>query len=153
MHHDPFTLRIALDRQGQARGNLYLDDGETYKHRDGELVWRAFAAERDGRLLKLTSQDLVSDRLSQTVDGVVLPRYDPTNPFAKDIQNVRVERIFVLGLSSPPKSVEMDGGEELRWDYSSGLGHAEGKEGEGGVLIIKDPKAAVIKDWSILVRF
>jgi alpha 1,3-glucosidase len=152
MHHDPFTLRIALDRQGQAKGRLYLDDGETYKHRDGELVWRVFAAERDGRLLKLTSKDLVAGRLSQTVHGVVLPRYDSTNAFARSIQIVQVERIFVFGLSSPPKSVKVDGG-ELRWDYSSGLGHADGKDGVGGVLIIKDPKVAIIKDWSILVNF
>jgi alpha 1,3-glucosidase len=153
MRHDPFTLRIALDRQGQARGKLYLDDGETYKHRDGELVWRAFAAERDGGVLKLTNKDLVAGSLSHTVDGVVLPRYNPTNAFARSIPNVRVERIFVFGLSSPPKSVKTDGGEELRWDYSSGLGHADSKDGAAGVLIIKDPKVAVIKDWSISVNF
>ncbi|KAG2741021.1 glycoside hydrolase family 31 protein [Suillus brevipes Sb2] len=30
MKHDPFTLHVALDTSGNARGELYLDDGETY---------------------------------------------------------------------------------------------------------------------------
>src|SRR3954453_8534082 len=44
MRHDPFTLRIALDKNGKARGELYLDDGETFAHWDGEIVWREFTA-------------------------------------------------------------------------------------------------------------
>ncbi|KAI0706628.1 hypothetical protein C8Q76DRAFT_819052 [Earliella scabrosa] len=46
MKYDPFTLRVALNNEGAARGELYLDDGETYAHQEGKFVWREFAAEK-----------------------------------------------------------------------------------------------------------
>jgi len=44
MKHDPFTLRVALDVNGSAKGELYLDDGEGFGYQRGELVWRALRA-------------------------------------------------------------------------------------------------------------
>ncbi|CAF4401764.1 unnamed protein product, partial [Rotaria magnacalcarata] len=31
--HDPITLVVALDRNNEAVGELYLDDGQTYDYR------------------------------------------------------------------------------------------------------------------------
>ena len=49
MKGDPFTLRVALDKDGGARGEVYLDYGEGYAHRDGEVVWRQFEASSKGK--------------------------------------------------------------------------------------------------------
>ena len=35
---DPFTLLVALDAQGSARGRLYLDDGSSYAFLSGEYI-------------------------------------------------------------------------------------------------------------------
>jgi hypothetical protein len=40
MKNDPFTLRVALDGQESARGELYLDDGD--------ILWREFLAHKTG---------------------------------------------------------------------------------------------------------
>jgi len=44
MHDDPITLVVAPDRQGMARGTLYLDDGKSFDYQQGsklyiEITW------------------------------------------------------------------------------------------------------------------
>ncbi|XKL63534.1 hypothetical protein PGB90_005898 [Kerria lacca] len=36
--HDPFTLIVALDINGTASGQLYLDDGESFEYRNGKYL-------------------------------------------------------------------------------------------------------------------
>ncbi|ANB15348.1 glucan 1,3-alpha-glucosidase ROT2 [Sugiyamaella lignohabitans] len=38
MKNDPYTIVIALDKNGDAEGKLYLDDGESYDYQKGEFV-------------------------------------------------------------------------------------------------------------------
>ncbi|KAF5365000.1 hypothetical protein D9757_011430 [Collybiopsis confluens] len=154
MKYDPFTLRVALSKSGTARGELYLDDGITYSHQQGELVWREFAAEQPSRkTTRITNRDLASSKPDTAVDGVDLVKYDPKNAFAKDIAEVRVEKVVVLGLSSKPGSVKVDGkGTELRWEYIPGAAASEKKDGAAAsVLIIKDPKVLVTEEWAIVI--
>lgn len=40
--HDPYTLVIALDSAGEARGELYWDDGATFSYVSGEYGWAGF---------------------------------------------------------------------------------------------------------------
>merc|ERR1719198_1007624 len=42
MDRDPFTLVVAVDAAGEATGELYLDDGETYGFRTGSYLHRQF---------------------------------------------------------------------------------------------------------------
>jgi len=39
MHNDPITLVVAPDRQGMARGTLYLDDGKSFEYKQGRKVY------------------------------------------------------------------------------------------------------------------
>ncbi|KAL0955609.1 hypothetical protein HGRIS_001845 [Hohenbuehelia grisea] len=151
MRQDPFTLRVALDKKGAARGELYLDDGETYAHRDGALVWREFAAKTATKKITLKSTDLAAARPAAAVDGVALARVDPANVFARSIEGVRVERVVVIGVGSKPKSVKFEG-KELEWDYEAGVGHGSKKEGTAGTLTIKNPSVLVTKDWAIEIH-
>ena len=151
MKHDPFTLRVALDSSGTARGELYLDDGETYSHEKGDLVWREFDAKSDGKGLVITSKDLVHSSLDKAVDGVALATYNPKNAFANSIQSVKVERISILGLKSKPGFVKTSTGESLEWDWAEGVQAKGSKEGASSVLTIKNPGVHVVSDWSILI--
>ena len=49
MKKDPFTLRITLSKSGSARGELYMDDGVSYSHQQGQVIWREFIFNRRGR--------------------------------------------------------------------------------------------------------
>lgn len=44
MSDDPFTLLIALDKNGSAKGRLYFDDGITYNYnKTNQFVYREFS--------------------------------------------------------------------------------------------------------------
>lgn len=140
MKRDPFTLRVALGKDGTAKGELYLDDGESYRHREGEVVWREFSAEKKGKTIRLTSKDLVSRNLAVTVDGVALSKYNPKNAFAKSVESVRVERVLVLGLKAAPKSAKVQGGQDVDWDFKD------------GVLVLKNPSIKVVEEWEVVIH-
>lgn len=155
MKFDPFTLRVALDKKGSARGELYLDDGETFSHQDGQIVWREFIAEQSDKktkALRISSHDLAKEKPSEAVDGVALASISSSNAFAKSIESVRVEKVVVVGLSSKPKSVKVETGQELEFVYTAGVPASGKKEGTASVLVIKDPGVAVAKDWAIVVE-
>jgi alpha 1,3-glucosidase len=147
MKHDPFTLRVALDTAGNARGELYLDDGETFAHARGDVVWRGLVAETHGKgkgkTIRVASVDLAA---AGTEVGV----YDPSNEFARSVGVVRVEKVVVVGLGTKPVSVVLESGRELVWEYIPGLGSE--KEGQPGVLVVKDPAVGVTEDWAIVVK-
>lgn len=155
MKLDPFTLRVALDkRTGAARGELYLDDGESYAHRAGNIVWREFAAKKaeKGKVMRLTNQDLAQRAPGVAVDGVALAKFDPANEFAQSIAEVRVEKIVVLGLGAKPARVDIEGGRQLEWTYMPGVAAGDKKEGSASVLTIKDPGTAIARDWAIIIQ-
>jgi alpha 1,3-glucosidase len=151
MKYDPFTLRVALNKDGEAKGDLYLDDGETYNHQKGEYVWREFVAEKKTRnSLRISSRDLGSLKPTEAVGDVSLTVYNPKNKYAKtlDEKDVRVEKILVLGLKSNPKSVKAEGtGEELTWEFMPAMTRA------ASTLVIKDPRAKITDDWAVLIQY
>jgi len=155
MKLDPFTLRVALDQKGSARGELYLDDGETFSHQQGQIVWREFIAEKPAKkakTLRLSSHDLAQKKPADAVDGVALTSIKPSNDFAKSIENVRVEKVIIFGLSGKPKSVKVEGGQDVDYIYTDGVAASGRREGVASVLVIKDPSVAVARDWAIVVE-
>ena len=156
MKYDPFTLRVALDKNGQARGELYLDDGVSYNYQQGEFVWREFVAERpskkesNGAVVKISNWDLASANLSEAALGISVSRYDCGNAYAKDIAEVRVEKVVVLGLGKMPANVKVEEtGEVLVWEYVPGVTAAERDEGVASMLTVKNLEVLVGKEWSI----
>jgi len=136
MHRDPFTLRIALDGSLTAQGEIYLDDGVTYAHKEGQLAWRGLAVDKiaGGAGLRLSNTDLAATTPQSAVGGTALGEFRPENPFQTGIASVRVERVVVLGLLGKPKRVTVEGGDrELEWEYAPGVGAASGKRGDGDV--------------------
>ncbi|KAK2464427.1 hypothetical protein APHAL10511_003575 [Amanita phalloides] len=142
MKYDPFTLRVALDKNGNARGELYLDDGVSYNYQKKQ---------KNGPLLKISNHDLGSANLSESVQGITVSRYDPDNAYVKDVADVRVEKIVVVGLNEKPTSVKVEEtGDVLAWEFVHGVGSTEkGKEGVASVLTIRDPKVPVARGWTI----
>ena len=116
--------RIALDASGSARGELYLDDGDSYAHESGQIVWREFAAGPDGKTrsapLRIRNTDLVHAFPEEAVDGVSLATFDPQNPFAQSVAAVRVERIVLLGVAKKPENVKTSDGRMLDWEVDEG---------------------------------
>jgi alpha 1,3-glucosidase len=153
MKKDPFTLRVALDKSNSATGELYLDDGDSFKYRDGEFIWRKFVAEASGKKkIILKNHDLGKVKPQEAIDPNVpssLTTFDPKNAYAKSIEGaVRVEKIVVFGLASKPSSVKL-AGSALAFDFVEGVAANGKKEGTASVLTVKDPKVDVGNEWEI----
>ena len=144
MWQDPFTLVIALSKEGTAKGKLYLDDGEGYEYQSGAYILRQF--EYSGHMLKSTSKP--SQPIVQTTKDV--EKYDPTgNSWAQAVAHVKVERIVIMGLKSEPKSVRVGGKLDLEYTYEKGVSSDSKKGGMGSRLVIKNPGVGVVEDWEI----
>ena len=135
---------------GAARGELYLDDGESYAHESGALVWREFTAARKGKATHIASADLAAAKPDQAVDGAALTLYDKDNAFAGELRAVRVEKLVVLGLEKKPSSVKLSGS-ELDWEFVPGVACGASKEGAASQLIVKNPVASITGDWEIVI--
>jgi alpha 1,3-glucosidase len=161
MHRDPFILRVSLDESLTAHGEIYLDDGVTYAHKDGHLAWRGLSVEsiaKGGAELRLSNVDLAAATPRSAVEGGAIATFDRQNPFQSGIESVRVERVVVLGLPGPPKRVAVEGKGELRkgerdleWEYAPGVAAAAKRDGVASVLTIKDPRLGVASDWAIRI--
>jgi alpha 1,3-glucosidase len=118
MWQDPFTLVIALSKEGEASGQLYLDDGAGYGYEKGEFVWRDLSF-KDGVLRSTNRASGQSE--SNLVDGVT--PYDEGNLWANAIAHVRVERIVILGMKKQTRSVTI-AGESVEWSWEGGADSA-----------------------------
>ena len=151
MKRDPFTLKVALSQSGSARGELYLDDGESYDHREGNFVWREFVAESTKKVVKISSKDLASRNADRAVDGVELATYDGGNHFANALKGVRVERIVVLGLKNRPSKVTL-GNTDLEFTFEDGVAAVGRKEGVASKLTVKNPGGIIASDWTVVLE-
>jgi alpha 1,3-glucosidase len=124
MWQDPFTLIVALAKDGSARGQLYLDDGVGYGHERGELVWRDLTFTPKGKNGGLLSS-------SNKVHSEGLVGVAEVNAWAQ----VSVKA----------------GGVDLQWHYDEGVGAKGKKEGGAGKLVIKNPGVSVVESWEIEV--
>lgn len=143
MKHDPFTLLIALNEKGEASGKLYVDDGETFKYKEGEYISRSF--NYSNHVLTSTidlSAELPTGYAQETKNDQILT----------DLSQ-RIERIVILGKNlSQVKSVQLVNKDNTVQSLFFEITPV--KEGGESLLTIKNP-AVQIKDvqWKIQVLF
>jgi alpha 1,3-glucosidase len=128
MKFDPYTLVLVLSKSGTAKGELYVDDGESFDYESGAYIHREF----DFANGVLASKDLGK-------------KGKLTDKYLKSMKNVVVEKIVVVG---PPnewegKTIVKVGNGEARMEW-----HGE-EGGKAAWALIKAPKVAVGEDWKI----
>jgi len=122
MVKDPFTLVVALNSQQEAKGQLYLDDGQTFEWQTGAFLWRDFS---------FANSQLKSSAHNAEASG-------------NFINDCVVERLIVLGLAPGElkKVVARVGGAdpvELEWLQQPGTSK----------VVIRKPELPIASDWSI----
>ncbi|KAL3423089.1 glucosidase ii alpha subunit [Phlyctema vagabunda] len=132
MKWDPYTLVIVLDKAGNANGELYVDDGETFDYESGAYIRRAFN-------FSLATGELVSTKLGK--------RGKLTAKYLKSMKNVGVEKIVIVGAPKTwaEKSSVKVGGGEAGFEYHAGDGS------KAAWALIKAPKVAIGEDWTISI--
>lgn len=145
MKYDPFTLVIAIGKSGDAEGTLYLDDGESFDFQDGAFIHRRFRF--DSKTRALTSEDL-------TPVGTAVSK--KAKEYLKTMENVRVERIVVVGApESWSSSIAVDVSEE-----SSSKAKSEGvrkaameyhgpDDGRAAWAVVRDPGVKIGAGWKV----
>lgn len=128
MKWDPYTLVVVLDKNGEAEGTLYADDGETFGYQQGAYIHRRFRLS-DG---KLSSED-VGTKGSQTAS------------YLKTMKDVRVEKVIVV---NAPSSWEGKGEVSVSGGSVDLAFHAaEGKKAAWAV--VRNPGVGIGTDWII----
>jgi len=119
---DPVTLIVAIDEKGEAKGELYVDDGHSYRFRNKEYLHRRFVFQNS----TLTSSSL--------------------SPGTEFISKVEVEKIVVLGLGAK-KMVTL---QSMNRTVESSLGSLRLEAGAPTVgLVVKKPGVKIDHDWSL----
>lgn len=142
MKHDPFTLVVVLGDNGDAMGELYVDDGESYDYEAGAYIHRQF-------VYSAATQHLMSVNLGS--DGA------KTKSYLQSMEKVRVEKVIVV---NAPKSwkgrtevevVEDDDakGKSGAKPYMAALSWHEGGSGKADWAVVRDPKVKIGKGWRI----
>jgi alpha 1,3-glucosidase len=147
MWQDPFTLVIALSKEGTASGELYLDDGVGYSHLSGEFIWRDFSIDKG--VLRSTDKARSNAReLGETFD---LAGYEPEgNAWAVKVGHVRLEKIVILGMKSRPHKGVMSRGVAMDWEWEAGVQCNGRKEGVASRLTVKNPELKIVGDWELV---
>lgn len=70
MKDDPYTLIVCLDKNGQSKGTLFIDDEKSYKYRDGKYVYEQF--EFSGNTLKNSFKASSGYETPSTLERVVI---------------------------------------------------------------------------------
>ncbi|CAF3409540.1 unnamed protein product [Rotaria socialis] len=119
--HDPITLVVALDRNNEAEGELYLDDGQTYDYRQKhQFIHRHFT---------FKNNELQSTSL------------DPTAKFETDAW---IERIIIHGYPKNPTRVKIHSGDKQAVPLHSYQDTTQ-------TLIIRRPGPSVTADWTLTI--
>ena len=96
MKNDPYTLFVALDADGTATGELYMDDEVTFSHETRqEFVLATFVATFKGASASIVSSVEVGSGWKTSLDEIALHRM--------------IERIVIMGVSTPPSNVNANG--------------------------------------------
>jgi alpha 1,3-glucosidase len=141
MKYDPFTLVVVLDKDGNAAGTLYLDDGETFDYQMGAFIHRRFSFDNSRQIL--TSSNL--DTAQRTVK---------CEKYLKTMEKVRVEKIIIVGAPKAWKDknevvVMQEGDKESKRRKSVPLEFQAADGKKAAYAVIRDPKVYVTKGWKI----
>ncbi|KAJ6110388.1 hypothetical protein N7486_002623 [Penicillium sp. IBT 16267x] len=134
MKWDPYTLLLTLNKNGEADGTLYVDDGETFDYERGSYIHRRFQF-RDSTL---SSEDL----------GIKGPK---TAEYLKTMAGVTVERVIVV---DPPKewkekstvTIIEDGAKAAS---TASLEYFDQQGGKAPYAVVKSPNVGIGKAWRI----
>ncbi|KAM4722522.1 neutral alpha-glucosidase AB isoform 4-T4 [Rhinophrynus dorsalis] len=98
MRDDPFTLYVALNKEGEALGDLFLDDGHSFNYEQNEFLYREFKYSKG----LLTASSLDHRGVYKTPSWI--------------------EKIIIIGAANPTSiTLHMPGGSDvpLEFEYDS----------------------------------
>ncbi|KAJ1926051.1 glucosidase II [Tieghemiomyces parasiticus] len=157
MRYDPLTLVVALGTHGEATGELYLDDEETFAYTFGHRIHRTLTYTRDHRLTSTAYVSPAADAFTRGDAQHPVPadgqRVSEAQAIVmRNLAKVRVERVEILGLKRIPRLITVVSGQDTTTPPKHLAFHCNGKSDEY-VCEVVDPACHVADDWTIAVEF
>lgn len=121
MRNDPYQVVVALDRDGLAEGNLYIDDGESYEYLNGKSITVALEAKKN--ILKGAP-------------------FSADNSYLAQFDIVTIEKITLLGQNQKVSSIEV---------HQNGKTNKAVFAQDGHKIEILGLKIGVAADWSLVM--
>ncbi|KAJ5365870.1 hypothetical protein N7517_008756 [Penicillium concentricum] len=134
MRWDPYTLVITLDKNSEAEGTLYVDDGETFDYERSAYIHRRF----NYRESVLSSEDI----------GTKGPK---TAEYLKTMASVTIERVVLV---DPPAEWKLKDTVTVIEDGAKSASKASlefyEQDGEkASYVVVKKPNVGIGKTWRI----
>ena len=140
MRWDPYTLLITLDASGNAEGELYADDGESFEYQAGAFIHRKFAFAGAGA--ELTSATLVP---------VTMQGSKKAKEFLKRMSGVGVEKVIVVNAPTTwaGKGTVRISEEGVKEERTAAMQFFKGAEGGADWAVVKNPGVGIGRDWTV----
>lgn len=143
MKFDPFTLVVVLDKTGAAKGDIYLDDGETFDYEAGAYIHRKFSF--DAKRSILTSTNAVPLGAKATAKQ---------EAYLKSMSKVRVEKVIIVGAPKSWKgklevTVMEEGAKESARRKTAAVEFHGGSGNTANWAVVRDPKVGIGRGWKI----
>jgi alpha 1,3-glucosidase len=128
MKWDPYTLVIALSKEGIATGELYVDDGESFDFQAGAYIHRSFT---------FSNGVLASSNIGT--------KGKSTDKYLKTMKSVGVEKVIVIGAPAEwaSRTSVVVGNGKAALEYQPAVG------GKAAWAVVKGPKVKIAEDWKI----
>ncbi|KAL7795387.1 glycoside hydrolase family 31 protein [Trichoderma ceciliae] len=134
MRFDDYTLVVSVSKNGEAEGELYVDDGDSYDYKEGQYIYRKFSLKDD----VLTSTD---------AEGRDTRKVKPGN-WLKAMRDVHVDKVIVVGAPASWNRAEIQIESEGR-TWSAKVGYHAAENGRAAFATVSGVRASVGEDWSI----
>jgi len=134
MKYDPYTLVVVLDESGNAKGQLYNDDGESFDYEQGASVWRSFEYKAETK--KLTSVDIGTSGKK-------------TAAYLKKIDSVKVGKVIVVAAPDSWKSKTEVQAKQDGKTHASTLQYTAAENGKAAWAVVRHPDVKIGADWEI----
>ncbi|KAF7551461.1 hypothetical protein G7Z17_g4963 [Cylindrodendrum hubeiense] len=134
MRFDDYTLVVSVSKAGTAEGELYVDDGDSFDHEQGQYIHRKFSLSDNA----LTSVD-VEGRDTKSIEA---------GAWLKAMDEVHVDKIIIVGAPSAwnQKEVQVES-EGQTWTAKVQYHGAKG--GRAAFATVGRVGAKIGADWSI----
>ncbi|KAH7192012.1 glycosyl hydrolases family 31-domain-containing protein [Fusarium flagelliforme] len=134
MRFDDYTLVVAVSKDGNASGELYIDDGDTFEYEQDQYIHRKFTFSGN----TLTSLDTVGRDTKSIKAG----------PWLKDMETVYVDKVIVVGAPKTWNQKEATVTSEGK-TWTVKIQYHEAKGSRAAFAVVGRVGAKIGDDWSI----
>ncbi|KAH7165805.1 family 31 glycoside hydrolase [Dactylonectria macrodidyma] len=134
MRFDDYTLVVSVSKAGVAQGELYVDDGDSFDHEQGQYIHRKFSLV-DNTLTSVEAEG----RDTQAIEA---------GQWLKSMSEVRVDKIVIVGASSAWNQKEVQVESEGQTWMAKVQYHAA-KGGRAAFATVGRVGAKIGADWTI----